>query len=198
MQDRLSTLPNRFCVDLDLGFKVNNGFLDCLDVADVDAIMGAKQFSIDLGSLDPSLTAWLAQFRLTVSHAEVFYTLPGRSLPIHIDDDKFDDHCKMNFVYGAKGSLMQWWQKKDALAPLNRRKTAIGTTYVIFEPEECELIWCAEVGCPSLVNAGQPHSVLNCTAEPRTALSLVLETAQGSLVSWDQALGVLDQHLVVR
>lgn len=186
-----SVNPNRFCLDLDLGFVVDNSFINALDVSDIDPCLGAKQFDIDLALLDPLLWAWLRTQHLSLRHAEVFYTLPGKSLPIHIDDDQFDDHCKLNFVYGGDGSLMQWWRQKDPAAPLQHKKTAIGTTYVVFDPNDCDLIWTAQVGCPSLVNAGQPHSVLNCTAEPRVTLSLVLESAKGHLVPWDQAAEML-------
>jgi hypothetical protein len=181
-------MKNQYCVDINLDFVVDNSFINTLTVDDISQ-HGFKQFNIKKSLLDSNLINFLKSCQIEVSHAEAFYTLPGKKLPIHVDHDQIDNHCKLNFVYGDPGSVMQWWKLNDLGSPLTYRETSIGTKYLVFSHTECSLIWEAQVGCPSLVNAGQPHSVINCTDSPRKTLSLVLyDLNKQKLLEWEDAV----------
>jgi hypothetical protein len=186
---------NRYCLDVDLGFNVDNNFLLEMSVQDIP-FYGFKQFKIQKSLLDSRLTTFLESLDIKVSLAEVFYTLPGRQIPIHVDHDIIDNHCKLNFVYGEPGSMMYWWEPKNMDIPPSYQLTTIGTKYLLFSEKECRQVWQTQVGQPSLINAGQPHSVVNCTDQPRVTLSLVLyDLKKQQLLDWDDAVVIFKTWL---
>lgn len=182
---------NNYCLNLDLGFLPNIKIVESLAV---DAAR-VNHFVID--TVDPTVSTLLKTLGIAVPHAEAFYTPPRSTLPAHVDDDKLDNHCKLNFVFGAAGSRMQWWQFKDNNQPLSYNYSAIGTRYIRVNVNDCNLVWEAEVGQPGLVNAGQPHSVVNMTSEPRWCLSYVLyDIKNKQLLDWHAAVTVFDTYKV--
>lgn len=164
---------NQYCLDLKLGFEIDSTVINQLSTDNMP-IYGFKQFKLSPSLLDPRLIDFLKDYQIEVPRAEAFYTLPGKKIPIHVDTDVIGNHCKLNFVYGSSGSLMQWWELKNKNMQPTYQLTPIGTKYLMFDFDDCDLVWESQVGCPSLVNAGQPHSVVNCTDQPRITLSLVL------------------------
>lgn len=186
---------NCYCADLKLDFEIEEFMLRTEDLCDIPAY-GFKQFKVDHSSLDAKLVTFLKSMDIKISHAEAFYILPGKSMPIHVDSDVMDNHCKLNFVYGAPGSLMQWWKPLTINDPLPYQLTTIGTRYLKFEKDQCELVWTAQVGRPSIVNTGQPHNVINSTDKPRKALSLVLyDLTKSQMLDWDDAIEKFKQYL---
>jgi hypothetical protein len=184
------TKTNYFCLDLDLGFDIDSTVIRHLSLDNMP-VYGFKQFNVPKSSLDLRLVDLLKKYQVDVSHAEAFYTLPGKKLPIHTDHDVIDNHCKLNFVYGHPGSVMQWWKLRDKNKQLNYQLTTIGTKYLMFDSADCDLVWESQVGCPSLINAGQPHSVINCTDQPRITLSLVLyDLKKQQLLDWHDAVEI--------
>jgi hypothetical protein len=189
-------MKNQFCIDIGLDFVVDNSFINNI-IVDDNLPHGFKQFDIQKSLLDRNLIKFLKKCQVEISHAEAFYTLPGKKIPIHVDHTQIDNHCKLNFVYGDSGSVMQWWKINDLTKPFTVRETPIKTKYLVFNDAECSLIWEASVGCPSLVNAGQPHSVLNCTDSPRKTLSLVLyDLEKQRLLDWDDAMDRFKNQLL--
>lgn len=128
----------------------------------------------DVSTIDHRLVKFLSDHQIKIGHAEAFYTPPRCPLPIHIDSDKISDLAKMNFVYGAKGSTMSWWALKNPGAPLPVKLTSIGTKYVLISPEDATLMHTVEIGRPTIVNVGRPHSINNSTPYMRWCLSLVM------------------------
>lgn len=183
-------MNNQYCLDLDLGFVADHSFIQTLSIDDMPEY-GFKQFRVEKSLIDSRVTSFLDSKGIGISHAEVFYTLPGKVIPIHVDTFAISNCCKLNFVYGATQSLMQWWKLKDSAAMPAVSVTPIGTEYLRFNKDDCDLVWQTTVGCPSLVNAGQPHSVLNCTDQTRKTLSLVLfDKKTQHLLKWDDAVEI--------
>lgn len=181
-------IRNQYCLNLDLGFEIDSTTTSHLSTDNIPPL-GFIQFGVEKSLLDPRLIDFLKNYQVEVSHAEAFYILPGKKIPIHVDSDVMDNHCKLNFVYGAAGSVMQWWKLKDKNQQLNYQLTPIGTKYLMFDHNDCNMIWESQVGCPSLVNVGQPHSVFNCTDQPRTTLSLVLyDLKKQQSLDWDDGV----------
>jgi hypothetical protein len=129
---------------------------------------------IDKTVLGEELLTLLADREIDISHSEAFHTPPKTQLPIHIDHDTIGNHVKMNFCYGAPGSKMIWWTLKDPTKVPAYRYSTIGTKYIGFSMSECRTVKQTEIGRPTLVNIGQPHSVINTTNEHRWVISVVL------------------------
>ena len=118
------------------------------------------------------LKQFLLDRDIVIGHCEAFYTPPGAELPIHIDRSEFSELCKLNFSYGAPKSKMHWWRfTGDTVPPA--LTTGIGTPYVNFDKQHCELVDSTTIGT-TLVNAGQPHSIENNTSGFRFTFSCVL------------------------
>jgi hypothetical protein len=181
---------NHYCLNLDLGFVVD------FNIVNVLTVDPSRVNHFVVKTIDSKLTEFLKTCNIAIPHAEVFYTPPMSSLPAHVDDDVLNHHCKLNFVFGANGSRMQWWQYKDLDQPLTYHMSAIGTRYIRVDTADCDLVWEAEVGRPGLVNAGQPHSVSNMTNEPRWCLSYVLyDLKNRSLLDWHDAESIFSEYV---
>ncbi len=139
--------------------------------------------------IDKSLHDWLLIYDFVISHAEVFFRHPedNDSGPIHVDGNNFDDHVKINYVYSEKPSLMNWYLPKKGQPP-ESRKTEIGTDYLFSKPENCSLIFSAQIGQPSLINSGLLHNI-SPVLSPRFCFSFVLANVKTTtLISWDEAV----------
>jgi hypothetical protein len=150
-----------------------------------------NQFPIH--NIDSRLTEFLGRLNISIFHAEIFYTPPLRVLPLHIDS--IGGVCKLNFVFGGEGSLMQWWQSKHDHDTGARYTNAIGTEYSRMEVKDCDLVWQQSIGQPSLINAGVPHQVINCTNTPRWCMSFCLaDKRERKRLSWQQASKIFEQY----
>ena len=179
---------NGYCINLNFDFDLNLGGLDIFTSQHV-AIDQPKQVVIHHNDYDEELRFVLNQFDLDVKHGEMFYSPPGYELPIHIDDKhQGRSHSKLNWVFGARGSVMQWWSIKNGYQP-EKKTTEIGTTYFLFDKQHCDLVGEAEVGQPSLVNVGIPHSIINNTNEGRWCISYMLrEKNTTQNLQWEVAV----------
>lgn len=185
----MQSIENQYCQNLNLGFVVDHRILDTLDV-DPSRV---NHFVIP--SIDKNLINFLDERNVLIPHAEIFYIPPLRVLPLHIDNDSLGDFCKLNFIFGAQGSLMQWWKPKNPNMPLNYHINSNGTKYIQLEVNECELVWQQQVGQPGLVNAGVPHLVINCTNEPRWCMSFSLyDQVNKKLLQWKDALKIFESY----
>jgi hypothetical protein len=187
-------IENQFCRRIKLDFPVNNNFLNTLIDKNSISDVGYRHLQIDLLTLDESLTNFLNLLDIKIDFAEVFYTFPGQSLPIHLDNGC---QCKLNFVYGAENSLMQWWKIIKTPEFKNFQHTEIGGEVISFDSKDCELIWSDTIGCPSLVRVDEPHSILNCTEELRASLSLVLINMKTKkLLSWEEGIEIFSPYII--
>ena len=179
----MQTVENKYCLNLDLGIKFNSSLIEHCKV-DPGNI---NHFKIDT---DPELQNFLLPLDVKIIHSELFYTPPGYTLRAHIDTVN-DDHCKLNFVYGGTDSLMQWWRLKDSTLVLESKFNSTGTPYIPVNIDDCDLVWSAKIGTPSLVNVGQPHSVINHSNSPRWCFSHVLADVKKKWVlQWDDAVDI--------
>ena len=179
---------NGYCVDIDLNLDLDLEVLRLVKNQHT-ATDKPKQFAIKLHEYDKGLQFVLRQFGLDIKHGEIFYSPPGYELPIHIDDKhQGRNHSKLNWVFGAPGSVMQWWSTKSGYQP-EKKTTEIGTTYFLFDKQQCNILGEAAIGQPSLVNVGIPHSVVNNTDQGRWCVSYMLrekDTTQN--LQWDVAV----------
>jgi hypothetical protein len=126
----------------------------------------------------PELLELLRSVDLAVSHSAVFYSPPERLLRVHIDGVNVGHWTKLNFVYGGgPQSRMFWYELKPGhqVHPAQRVKNM---PYSDLSVSSCILKATAVIDAPTLINAGQPHSLLNSSSKSRWALSLVLRCAR--------------------
>ena len=115
---------------------------------------------LDINLIDPNLINWLDLCKCSIGFAEVFVKEPGVEFAhaLHLDGVVFDNHVKLNFVVDPGTSVMRWWQ----LSPGNQcfeKTTIVGTRYLWARRAECTLLAESSLAQPSLINAGQLHSV---------------------------------------
>lgn len=117
---------------------------------------------------------------MKIKHSEVFYR-PGTGKIfdafIHVDGHRVVDGIgKINWVIGAKGNVMHWFEPIGEIQSRHQLMTGVGTKYLAFLPEDVKKIDSADMHGLYVVNAGIPHSVemvAGSTAEPRICLSII-------------------------
>lgn len=138
---------------------------------------------------------WLGQHGLYIQHGEFFYTPPGRTLEPHIDGPFLSNMCKLNWMVGGEGSVMEWFDIKPQ-AGSKQGNTVIGTPYVPFDRSNLILRHQAVITSPSLINVGRVHGVRNSDHE-RYVYSFVLGSKQTShLIEWQDAKKIFEQYVV--
>jgi hypothetical protein len=186
---------NNFCQDLRFDFELDTSVLaeikSTQDISD-----SPRMFDLN-HKIDQRMVHVLDQVGLAIEHAELFYTPPGKSLPIHVDGMIIKPMAKINWVYGETGSRMRWWKPRDSTQIIEHKKTPIGTNYIGLDESEAEEVFSAEIQKTALVEAGTYHSVTNPTHAPRWCFSFILcSAADHQRVTWTQAREMLKQFVV--
>ena len=171
-------MKNIFCVDLNLPVPPDLRELDRVKTIDSNLKVW-NHFLIDI---DNNLNEFLKKYGLEICYAEIFYTPPNTSSFIHadLDDPKYllkkntASRCKLNYVFGADGSYMQWFKYKNLNKDIKKMQTRFDAPYLRYKDHECDLIYSTKTKQPSLVEVVIPHNVLNCTNEPRWCISYLL------------------------
>lgn len=139
----------------------------------------------DTATMGHEFVNLLAARGLYASHIALFHTPPHRLLPIHTDTYIIPHFAKLNFVYGAKGSRMVWHRLKPGYKIVPqvtddqkkyRTPTGSNVAYVGVPSSECFPVASAQIGTPTLVDVGVPHSVLNSTREHRWCISIPMRS----------------------
>lgn len=120
--------------------------------------------------INPQLLEFLAAKRIFPDHCELFYSPPNFFSGIHVDVNH-GDLTKINWVFGGKDSVMNWYspkvEKKETI------NSAVNTPYIGYYQNEVDLIHSCNLGFPSLVQVGIPHNIKNFN-EHRFCISLVM------------------------
>ena len=153
-----------------------------------------KVFKLDsTDSTNSTIDNFLKKYGIKVTFSEIFYTPPKTKMPIH--NDSIGVCTKLNWIFGADGSLMQWWKQKNGYKPTSN-VNAIGNQYLSYDELECDCVWQTQVGKPSLVNVGIPHSITNMTDEGRWCMSYVLyDIDKNQYLEWNGAVEKLYEIL---
>ena len=152
-------------------------------------------FAYDKTKFDPRVTEYLRERGLCISHYEIFFTPAHSLLAIHVDGSKLSNIVKLNWVWGGTGRRMMWWKMREGCS-LTQGTTPVNTPYLYAEQRQCIMIESAKIGRPTLVNVGQPHSVVNATPEDRWCLSAVLAGIEEQTnLEWDAVVEKLGADL---
>lgn len=188
-------IKNTFEKKLNIGFDIDTYPIRKIQ-SEYTELSKGRAFSVDISIIDTQIINFLKTLNLSIRHAEAFYTPPGRFTSIHVDGNYFDNHVKLNWVYGAPGAKMHWYVLKENVEP-EIYNTVIDTKALFFKKENVDLVWSADIGLPSLVNVGGPHNIENNTTEGRWCLSLVLwDDVKNQRLDWYDSIKIFAQFFI--
>lgn len=139
-------------------------------------------------TLEDDLFDWLSDLDVEIVALTSFYCKPHEYSIIHIDTGSYD-YAKLNFIYGGKDSLMNWFTPK--IPPrVGNEPIAASPDFHWWMPDEVELIHQESVGFPGLCRVGIPHNITNF-AEPRRCISVHIGNKHNKeRVKWSEALDI--------
>jgi hypothetical protein len=193
-------MENIFCSNLNLPVTLDLRELDRLKSINNEPTIW-NHFLIDI---DKNLNEFLKKYRLEICCSEAFYTPPNTTSFIHVDlddpkyrpTDNTASKTKINCIFGAKGSHMQWFKTKNPGLVPQKKQTAFGEPYFLYNDDHCDLIYSTEVTL-SIVEVSIPHNVINCTNEPRWCLSYMMyDPYQNILPAWVDVQERLQEFVV--
>ncbi len=130
----------------------------------------------------------------------MFYTPPYTQRNIHIDGSiatkPYKDIFKINWIYGAPGSTMKWYDVKSGFEPL-KSKTPVGTYAYLFDETECDLIFETTIRQPAIIQAGIPHTIDNNTNQRRWCVSYQIDNLdRTTAITWDHIVSTLGKYFI--
>jgi hypothetical protein len=183
-------MENTFC--LDLNWPVPIDLPEITQLQSLPPESKCKHYAI---RSDNNLNSFLEKYQLAIAYPQAFYTPPHTSSFIHIDGNG-GSIAKINYVFGANGSTMQWFKEKNP-GTGQVQDTILDTPYLSYHEKDVEFIYSAEVKQPSMVEVGVPHNVVNATDESRWCLSyLLIDLYHKKTVVWEDACQRLDTFIV--
>jgi len=144
-----------------------------------------------------AIVQWLNSIGLEIvrAGAQLFYTPPHGSIPIHVDGTFLDNKVKLNFQYGGAGSEMRWYQRTAPTAT-NSATSGQSGKYLMVSEHQATQVWSAKIGKPSLINAGILHNVIN-GPEPRWVISIPLwDVNANQNLQWTNAITKFEPWLL--
>ena len=157
---------NNYCIDLTIPC---NPFKDDFNF---DQLKIANHFEINEADLNPALIELLDKLGFEIQLAECFYRKPFTGSRIHRDVKGRPSATKLNWIYGGRNSLMNWYQPVSDIE--RTAVTALGVTYVYYLNEDVKLVHTQKVGFPSLLEVAMPHDI-TMGDEERICVSIVLK-----------------------
>jgi hypothetical protein len=165
-------MDNIYCRDLKVNFDIDQSIFQKVDSLDGVQVNNFKYYKLSAIEYPASIIKWLDQYGIFVAWIDAICMPPHSTIPIHIDGQRLNSsRCKLNWVYCQGETKTEWWtinQLQDTSATSVLDNTA---NYLRFDPAECTQVWSAQLGQPSLIEAGLPHSVINSSEYPRWCLS---------------------------
>ena len=150
----------------------------------------------DLSLLSPDFIKWFNQLGIAILFGELFTRHLGQEkIPIHIDKYSDSEHVKINYVYCDGDQLMGWYKLKPG-KEIHIGKTILGTEYAWADDDDCEEIYSAAVGKPSLINASILHTAPVMTASWRCfSFSIGYLDPSKEKLSWNDAVKILKDYI---
>ena len=165
-------MENKFYFELNLPFDINISSYELVTNKLEDKSRYSGPIKVPRELVDKNLIEFFREKNIEIVHTCVFYTPPNCKKIVHLDESKFDDHAKFNFIFGPSG-YMRWWEAKDTQL-IEKRYTNLGTDYLYVEESNCNLLYEVKPKGAHIVNVGFLHSVENDENEKRWCLSHVL------------------------
>lgn len=134
--------------------------------------------------VNPEVHGWLASLGLVSPRTRVFHSTPQSNYLTHVDicDPWPNDFAFLNFAYGGEGSMMAWFRPRPD-ARSHDSSNSVSSRILSWQPDECDEICRAEIGRPSLINTGIPHTLIP-GASRRICYSMALFLSTGERARW--------------
>jgi hypothetical protein len=130
--------------------------------------------------------------------AELFYTAPHSKINWHIDTSGYTpiyDYVKINIVWGTDEShYMQWGKVIDENYVSEIRYNLATSPYMMFEPDQIEIVESITIDKPVLVNVGVPHRAVNDSDVGRWCLSLIPKK-NNERIAFNEAIELFHEYL---
>ena len=183
-----------YCRPLTFDFHIDTADLEYLqNTVDLSKIKNFTQFKSP-GLSSSKFKDFLMPLGIKIYFYEIFYTAPKSTIPIH--NDGVETIVKINWVFGANDSTMQWWEVKDENHTPTFHITEIGTECEVFDVQKCTCVYKEKIISPSLVNVRQLHSIDNSTNEGRWCMSFALyDIDKKQPLTWDDAVSKLNKFM---
>jgi hypothetical protein len=178
---------NQYCIDLDIGIEYilkDKNYFDNLNIDDLPA----AHFQLPVEELVDEFLQWVEDHDLKIRYSEIFYSAPHSGIFLHCDEIDPADSCKINWIYDQGETQMNWYMPHPGVE-LVKQNNSIGGLYWDCDRNDCDLIYSARVGRPSLLNVGMLHDIKNPTDYPRWCVSIVLqEQLADKRLTWHDAV----------
>jgi len=178
---------------------------DSINITDLPRILnGEKAYHslVDIKeNINPVMLEFLEEIGLFVYYCEIFYSKPNFFSQIHIDANATRrDFAKINWVFGGKDSVMNWYKSKDDIIRAEKSvpNGPNSFSYIMYQPHEVDVLHSAPLGIPSVVQVGIPHNIINPT-EDRYCIGLALATNTNNKIyrpTMQESLELLSKYLV--
>ena len=156
-----------------------------------------RHAAIDVELINPAFRQWLSEKDLVITRfCERFVLDPVRApmLPIHIDNPDSENHVKINYVFCDSPHTTVWYKLKPG-KELKFAETFINTRYAWADIDDCEPLYSATIGQPSLFNATILHGVPNVTSERITYSMTLSRISTGKFLSWKEAEEIFKDYI---
>ena len=178
-------LLKRGCIVTDLA-KVVNG------KKTYHSLINIKEY------INPDMVKLLAEIGIDVYYCELFYSPPSFFSQIHIDANAVrSDFTKINWVFGGKDSVMNWYKPKHDTDRPVEYIPANKLPYKSYQQQEVDLLYSANLKTPSVVQVGIPHNITNFS-EDRYCISLALASINNNEIyrpTMEESLTLLSKYL---
>jgi hypothetical protein len=187
---------NCYCIDLNL----NEPLLKSEELLSEILNKRLPHSRIDVTCINQYFVELLKSKGLKITLAESFFRAaysPDQNQPysqIHKDTLGISDSSKINWIYGGANSKMNWYAPLNGIAP-NISGSAVGMKYEYYYLKDLEFLHSQEVGRPSLVQVGLPHSISNIV-EDRLCLSVrYADINTGEFITFDKAIDIFKTEI---
>jgi hypothetical protein len=191
----LEICMNEFCYSLKLPFNLDTTWLaeQQLRISGSPRIVN---IAVPQDRHDSALVSWCHTVGIEIAQQELIYTPAGGWGKPHVDLAQFSNLCKINWVFGGGGSVMNWYQVRSDYQGETVSNT-VNTFYRTFHTDHLEQIYSSAVAGPTLLNVGIPHNVENPGSQERWAITTVFKnTATGTLLMFRDAAEKLNNYIL--
>jgi len=182
---------NKYCAYLNIPFPLFKDHVDPLQLPKI------RHFTLDKDEfINDKLINWFTFLKLEIHIIEVFYTPPNIIGGIHIDVIG-GDYTKLNWQFGGKGSMMNWYSETTTKFR-KKRITSVGSSYISVDTDTAIKVHSQPIQNPSLIQVGVPHNIENFT-EDRWVVSIVYKYPIVDLVArptWKKSLLLFNEYLI--
>lgn len=146
--------------------------------------------------LEEEFANWFVERGIRIGHGEQFELSPSgvKKHIIHTDDFGTDPIVKLNYAFCDTPHLMNWYKLKHGVE-LTKAFSPAGTPYGACTPEECELVYSAQVGKPSLVNVMELHDVSEVSSKRICYSFVLIHSDKPVRLTWEEATEILKDYI---